>query len=593
MALYQFPLLSNAIIFKTKMLQSKPMPSLPTVKTSGVPRPIQCKALATIVSNRKDSSRGSANHFQPSIWDYDYIQSIRSDFVEESHLEERDRLKGEVRVMLLTLTNPVEQLELIDDLQRLGVAYHFSQEIRKIMEKIYNNDTFKVNNNLHAMALEFRLLRQQGHYDVSSETFDGFLDKNSNFHSRLSSDIKGLLSLYEASFHSMEGDIVLDKAREFSSTHLKEFLNKSNEDDEISLLVSHALEFPLHWRILRLDTRWFIDIYEGRPSMSPALLDLARLDFNIVQAIHQDDMKNVSRWWKRTGLGEKLSFARDRMVENFIWTVGLAFEPHLGNFRRAMSKANALITTIDDIYDVHGTLEDLTLFTEVVNRWDINSMDELPDYMKICFLALYNFVNEVAFDFLKENGCNIIPHLKKMWADLCKSYLVEAKWYYRDYKPSFHEYLENAWISISVPVALFHAYFSLPNSTNKEDLIWLDEYSNVIRCSSTIFRLVNDLGTAKREKVTGDIPKSVECYMNETGASEADTHKHINSLICETWKKLNEEVSNSSYNSRSFVQVAVNLVRMCLRMYQHGDGHTVQDDETKNRIISLLFKPIV
>ena len=47
------------------------------------------------------------------------------------------------------------------------------------------------------------------------------------------------------------------------------------------------------------------------------------------------------------------------------------------------------------------------------SRWDINAMDQLPDYMKICFLILYNFVNEMAFDPLKEQGFHIIRYLKK------------------------------------------------------------------------------------------------------------------------------------------------------------------------------------
>ncbi|XP_028772666.1 myrcene synthase, chloroplastic-like [Neltuma alba] len=205
------------------------------------------------------------------------------------------------------------------------------------------------------------------------------------------------------------------------------------------------------------------------------------------------------------------------MVENFIG-VGVAFQPKFGYFRRVVSKVFAVITIIDDI-------------------WDVNAIDELPDYMKICFLALNNFVNEVAFDFLKENGRNIILHIKKV------------------------------------------------------DSIRFEEYSNVICYVLTIFRLVNDLGIAKREKVTGDIPKSVECYMNETGASEAKARRQINSLICETWKEMNKEVSNSSC-SGSFMEVAVNLVRMCMCEYQHGDGHIVQDDETKKRIISLFCQPI-
>ncbi|XP_054779854.1 terpene synthase 10-like [Prosopis cineraria] len=588
MALHQFALLPNATLsFRTKML--------PSIMSSGVPRTIQCKASTSIVvSDQTNASRRSVNYFQPSIWHYDYIQSLGSDFAEESYAAEGDRLKEEVRVMLFKLANPVDQLDLIDVLQRLGVAAHFGLEIRNLTENIYhkNKGTLKGNKNLHATALEFRILRQHG-YDASSEIFKQFLDDEGNFDTRLSFDIEGLISLYEASFLSMEGETILHRARDFSLTCLREFVGKdNNKDDEMCLLVNHALGLPLHWRTSRLEARWFIDVYEKRDNMSPALLQFAKLDFNILQANHQEDLKHASRWWNRIGLAEKLSFSRDRLVENFFWTVGLAYEPQFGRFRRVMTKVNALITTIDDTYDVYGELEELQLFTEVVDRWDINAIDILPEYMKICFLALYNFVNEIAFEFLKENGKNITPVLKKAWADLCKSYLVEAKWYYGNYQPSLQEYLENAWISISAPVSLVHAYFLLTSSTKMEDLICLEEDSDIIRSSATILRLADDLGTSEREMETGDVPKSIQCCMKETGASEEDARRHINSLIIETWKKMNKEARNSSF-SQDFIQIAMNFARMSLCMYQHGDGHSDQDPETKNRITSILFHPIV
>ena len=40
-------------------------------------------------------------------------------------------------------------------------------------------------------------------------------------------------------------------------------------------------------------------------------------------------------------------------------------------------------------------------------------MDGLPHYMKMCFLALQNLVNEMAFDTLKEQGFHIIQYFKK------------------------------------------------------------------------------------------------------------------------------------------------------------------------------------
>ena len=61
----------------------------------------------------------------------------------------------------------------------------------------------------------------------------------------------------------------------------------------------------------------------------------------------------------------QLPFVRDRIVENYFSTVGLIYEPQFGNIRRIMSIVNALVTTIDDIYDIYGTLEELELFTDL------------------------------------------------------------------------------------------------------------------------------------------------------------------------------------------------------------------------------------
>ena len=40
-------------------------------------------------------------------------------------------------------------------------------------------------------------------------------------------------------------------------------------------------------------------------------------------------------------------------------------------------------------------------------------MDPLPEYTKLCFLALYNSTNEMAYDALKEHGLHIISYLRK------------------------------------------------------------------------------------------------------------------------------------------------------------------------------------
>jgi len=40
-------------------------------------------------------------------------------------------------------------------------------------------------------------------------------------------------------------------------------------------------------------------------------------------------------------------------------------------------------------------------------------MDQLPEYMKICYMALYNTTNEIAYKIQKEHGLTVVSCLKK------------------------------------------------------------------------------------------------------------------------------------------------------------------------------------
>ncbi|CAJ2659153.1 unnamed protein product [Trifolium pratense] len=94
-----------------------------------------------------------------------------------------------------------------------------------------------------------------------------------------------------------------------------------------------------------------------------------------------------------------------------------------------------------------------------------------------------------------------------------------------------------------------------------------------------------------RENETGNIPKSIQCYMNESGASEEEACEYVKSMMYTLWKKINKEAHTSSF-SQSFIDAAVNLDRIALLMYQHGDGHSIQDTEIQNLIESLIWKDI-
>lgn len=131
---------------------------------------------------------------------------------------------------------------------------------------------------------------------LQADIFDSYIDTKGDFRIELSSDIKGMLSLYETSYLAKEGEETMEKAREFTTKHLKSYVESSNcNDSRLKEHVVHALELPLHWRMERLHTRWFIDEYKVDKQMRPALLELAVLDFNIIQTSFKKELKDLSR----------------------------------------------------------------------------------------------------------------------------------------------------------------------------------------------------------------------------------------------------------------------------------------------------------
>ncbi|XP_047331503.1 terpene synthase 10-like [Impatiens glandulifera] len=542
--------------------------------------------------------RRTANYC-PTIWKYEYIQSLNSKYVGEDYEMKAAKLKEVVKIMILEkMEMPFQKLELIDTVKRLGVSYHFEKEIEACLDAIYNEkDWLSEELDLNEASLSFRLFRQHG-YNVSPGVFNIFKDNYGNFKESLCDDTKGLLSLYEASFLGFEEESIFDEVENFATKHLKENLNKI-KNPYLAMLVNHALELPLHWAMERFEARWFIDAYENRKDVNKALLNFAKLDFNMVQAIHQEDLKHASRWWENFGWSKKLPFVRDRLVECYLWSLGEVYDPRpeFQYYRRMSTRVYQVTTCIDDIYDVYGTLEELELLTDAYLGWNVNLAVTLPDYMKLCFLGNINLVNELGYEVLKEFGIHALPCLIKAWTDLCGCYIKEVRWFHGGYVPSLEEYLNNGWMSAATAVMAIHGYFfsACPSyPITEEGLKAVKTYDDIIKWPSMIVRLLNDLRTSKDELKRGDILKSVQIHMNETSDSEEEAQQHIMKLVREAWKKLNTARARSDIPfSRKYVDIATNIARAGHYMYQYGDahGHNTKG-KNKDRVTLLLIEPI-
>lgn len=88
----------------------------------------------------------------------------------------------------------------------------------------------------------------------------------------------------------------MEEACSFTTKILKQHINYNDDDSDLSMQLKHALELPLQWRIPRFEARWYMDIYERSSNMIPEVLKFAKLDFNVVQALNQEELKDLSRY---------------------------------------------------------------------------------------------------------------------------------------------------------------------------------------------------------------------------------------------------------------------------------------------------------
>ncbi|XP_021808483.1 (-)-alpha-pinene synthase-like [Prunus avium] len=142
-----------------------------------------------------------------------------------------------------------------------------------------------------------------------------------------------------------------------------------------------------------------MSIYQDEASHNETLLKLAKLDFNLVQSLHKKELSDM--WCKEVDFERKLPFGRD---------CGIVL---LDNGIKILNKVIALGKVMDDIYEAFGTYEEVEIFIEAIRRWDVNSMDELLDYMQIVYQTLLNLLNDIEDEIVKQ-GNAYIPSL------LCK-----------------------------------------------------------------------------------------------------------------------------------------------------------------------------
>ncbi|OAY28588.1 (-)-germacrene D synthase [Manihot esculenta] len=535
-----------------------------------------------------DVKRRSAG-YQPSIWGDHFLSNNYHSLqnTNDGMYEHHAKLKQEVRsVLMMNVDKLSHKIDLIDSIQRLGVSYHFETEIDEILKEISSESDDDIND-LYAIALKFRLVRQQG-YNMSSDVFNKFKDSQGNFKDALVNDHRGMLSLYEATHLRVHGEDILEEALAFTTAHLESMVTPGMP---LAPQITHALKQPIRKGLPRLEARRYFSIYEGESSCNPVLLSFAKLDFNILQKQHQKELSDIAKWWKELDFANKLPFARDRIVEGYFWILGVYFEPEYSPARRILTKVIAMTSIMDDIYDVYGTPEELELFTAAVERWDISAIDQLPEYMKEYYKTFLNVYTEIEKNLFDQGRLYRFYYAKEAMKNQVRAYFMESIWFHQKHLPTTEEYMSIALTTSGYALLAVTSLVGMGDIVTKDSFDWLFTEPKMVIASEIIARLMDDIVSHEFEQKRGHSASSIECYMKQHSATKEEAVQEFKKWVASAWKDINEECLYPTSVPMHVLTRILNLSRVMDVVYKNEDGYT-HAGVLKDFVSSLLVDPV-
>ncbi|XP_071703632.1 (E)-beta-farnesene synthase-like [Rutidosis leptorrhynchoides] len=549
-----------------------------------------CKKQSEVVRSTAD--------FIPSIWGDQFLEYNEKDafVVDEQVVEDlKEKVRKERMIKAYDeSTQHLELLEVIDGVQRLGIAYHFEEEIEKALQHIYitYGDSWIENKNLKSISLWFRLLRQQG-FNVSSGIFKNQMDQEGQFNESLSNDALGMLALYEAGYMRIEGEKVLDDALEFTKIHLGKIAKNPSYDPLLRTQIEQALKQPLRKRLQRLEALRFMPIYAQEANHNEALLKLAKLDYNMVQSMHKLELSQVCKWWKDLDMRNKLPFVRDRVIEGFFWILGIYYEPQHSRTRVFLIKSCMWIIVLDDRFDNYGTYEELELFTQAVERWSLSCLDDLPEYMHLIYQELLKRHLEMEEVLEKEGKAYHIHYIKEMAKEYTRNLLMEAKFVKDKYVPTIEEYMSVSLITAAYPLITVRSYVGQGDHVTEDTFKWIATHPPVVKASATVLRLMDDIGSHKFEQERDHVASCVECYEKEAGGSEEEAYEYFSKKVEDAWKVMNRATLRPTDVPVPVLMPAINLARVADAIYYGGrDSYSHAGSDMKYYIKSLFVNPV-
>ncbi|XP_066350827.1 (E)-beta-caryophyllene synthase-like [Miscanthus floridulus] len=523
--------------------------------------------------------------YTPSPWGDFFLHHIPC--TPSQYLMMKDKvkiMKEEVNKMLLDADSfdLSDKLDCIDTLERLGLDYHYTKEIDKLMCNVFKARDQDLD--LLTTSYLFYLLRKHG-YHISSDVFLKFRDDKGNI---VTDDARCLLRMYEAAHLRVKGEEVLDNILIFTKSQLQYIV----DDLEPQLKeVKYALETPLFRRLKRVEARQYISIYEKNTTHNNMLLEFSKLDFNILLTLYCEELKDLTLWWKEFQTQANTSiYARDRMVEMHFWMMGVFFEPQYSYSRKMLTKLFMIVSILDDLYDNHCTTEEGNVFTAALQRWDEEAVEQCPTYLRTLYINILTTVKAI------EEGLNLQNNkhaklVKRLIIDMAKCYNAETEWRDKKYVPAtVDEHLKISARSSGCMHLVSQGFISMGDVATSEAIEWASTYPKIIRAVCVIARLANDIMSYKREEASKNMVSTVQTCAKEYGTTIEQAIEKLRELIEEAWMDITEECMRQP-QPKALLERVANLARTMDFLYKDVDGYT--DSRSIKGVLDSLYVDLI
>ncbi|KAK8521190.1 hypothetical protein V6N12_005101 [Hibiscus sabdariffa] len=579
--------LSNALCLSTAFPRPKPNPPLRLHKTRGNAKccsaalstdSAKAAPLLQANSNQQETGRPLGN-FAPDIWGDRFLTLPFDDSEFESCSEQVQVLKAKVKDMLVaSASDPIPNMQLIHTLCRLGVSHHFQNEIEKqlahhfvTLSEIIDDDK---DHDLHTIAVIFQVFRLHG-YNMSSGVFNKFKDANDKFEGN---DIKGIISLHEATQFRTNDDVILNEALAFTKPELQSIASHSIDPD-LTEYILNALDRPYLKDVHRLEARKFIYFYEKDASRSETLLKFAKYDFNWVQMLYLQELRTLCSWWKEENMASKFPYIRNRVVEGYLTAVGYYFEPRYALARHIYTKLLLMWVILDDTYDAYATFEELQCLTDAMKRFDISAMDKLPaHYLKLVYKTVLDVHDDVEEMVRNEGRSFAVDYVRKEFTKTAEAFHEQARWVHEGYHPTFEEYIKTAMVAAGGNLTMAQVFVGMDEADEKAYQCLINTDNINYKAINLMCRLYNDIATNEREEKRGAVTGTI-CYMKQHGVTRQEATEAFKEMIEAASKDMNQGSLRPTAIPREIVNRLLNYRRLLDTFYMDDlDGYTITEE---------------